>query len=128
MKTYKTWEVIKLLTENKQLKFNLTNGPHIAISMSDNNYITLEGIDGSKISTGGNISINDIWELEQQPVNFIEAINSKGMIKAEDWGKYKTIKYVLEYLSDGFLKPSLDCINGKWFIKELRSEEYEGEK
>ena len=118
MKTYRTWEVIKLLTENEELKFNLINGPHITISMSDNNYIMLNGSDGGKISAVGNISINDLWELEQQPVTFMEAINSKGMIKAEDWEKYKTIKYVLEYLSDGFLKPSLDCINGKWFIKE----------
>ena len=126
METYKTWEVIKLLTENEELKFNLANEPYITISMSDNNYIMLEGSCGGKISITGNISINDIWELEQNPVTFIEAINSKSMIKAESWEKYKTIKYVLEYLSDDFLKPSLDCINGKWFIKELL-EEYEGE-
>ena len=117
MKTYKTWEVIKLLTENEELKFNLTNGPHITISMSDNNYIMLNGSNGRKISADGNISINDTWELEQQPVNFMEAVNSGKRIKCESLKDFHDIEWCFN------TRLSLKVINERWYIEE----EYENE-
>ncbi|MBU3208576.1 hypothetical protein KPL28_02865 [Clostridium algidicarnis] len=123
MKTYKTWEVIKMLSENNDLGFKTNIGN-----------VSLKEIDDCKEMVweeGTPFEINYYtlcygWELIQEPVSFTDAVKA--------YNKGKTIKCnfdddVLYYVpSDDFEFNSLEdnnglCIssqeilNGAWFVE-----------
>ena len=61
-----------------------------------------------------------IWELEKEPVNFIEAINSEKEISSlvDEENGYLTVKDWFWELSNCHSSSQMrEMINGKWFIK-----------
>lgn len=70
MKTYKTWEAIKMLAENPKLKFKCCR----ATMQCTGGY--LDGTFGAVRGINGNIPMSGEWSLVQQPVRFIEAVNA----------------------------------------------------
>lgn len=132
---YKTWEVIKMLNENRRLKFKKVNV----------NEVTLENRDGlvrfydsrTYLPCYGFWS-DDEWELMQEPISFEEAIKKleKGIdVVCEIEYKGNICKYTYSRNTSticGFgvlLRPQDECgtyssvttqeiLNGKWYIKQ----------
>jgi hypothetical protein len=74
MKKYKTWEVIKMLTENPTLRFKTYEDTLFA---STGGYIYFErkgyGKDCGAGRLEGNVYLTEEWELIQQPIPIQEA-------------------------------------------------------
>lgn len=135
MKKYKTWEVIKMLTENPNLKFQTfcRNYKRIFNCSSYGNFIVTtyrndEEIDSSlgQGNFNGNISINTEWELLPQEVSFLDAIKAHGYGKTiycicEDKLIYepKTKDYN-ECLEDdcGNAVSPKEILKGHWYIQD----------
>lgn len=138
MKKYKTWEAIKMLTENPKLKFKLIEEESDAL-LEASGVLTADGTElragylyytnGTKYprTAIGEVSIEDEWELVQQEVPFIEAIKafSKGKT-IYDIGNKKNI-YNPNIVTDPCLSlvdrndnpiTSDEILNGHWYIKE----------
>jgi len=58
------------------------------------------------------------WELAQEPVNFMEAVNSGKLIRYKSWNIYNSLKEVISILGVKSEDAQREMINGKWFIKE----------
>ena len=145
MKKYKTWEVIKMLTENPTLIFKLENTGYgmakIRKMIIRNGYFHCvsynHDCDRIEYSLGqgnfnGNIDISSEWTLVQEPVSFMEAI------KAYHEGKTIRCEYVEEEFiyepteekkvseQIGFIIRDCDfssvctgeILEGKWYIEE----------
>ena len=89
----KTWEVIKALSENSKLKFKNTTSKN-TMEIHQGDYVVVN-------TNGKHIGLNDFseWVLVQEPVTFIEAVNSDKRFKAEIWTKYYKILDVLDVLN-----------------------------
>ena len=116
VKTYKTWEVIKMLTENPKLKFKNKEGYGAAIC---GDMFNITG--GTDVSR--RFHIYDEWELAQEPVSFMEAVNNAlencSKIKNEKWNEYYTINQLFQKLSYGYNDEYLKILlNGKWLTQE----------
>lgn len=139
-KTYKTCEVMKMLTENPKLKFVTNNGFEYTMSVDggyfyfevfDNNgeYVNPEKYAGGRFN--GNVEPNLVWTLVQEPVPFMEAAKAyhEGKaIRCEIECKaftYKKSKYN-EWLSmeaicgkAKYLGVSVkEILYGRWYIEE----------
>ena len=125
MKTYQTWEIIKSLTEKTQQKFKLVGGcknlnyigfiasnyvGFLRIANKDENSLNLQNM--------GGIFLNGEWRLVQEPVTFLEAINSCKGIRFDGLCDYYTVEAILKDLSGSTVNGYLNKINGKWFIEE----------
>lgn len=121
-KTYKTWEVIKMLTEiqDKNVKFMLGS---YELGVDKSGLLSLK-YKKESTTIDRNIRITadcdnffkpDEWTLIQQPVTFMEAINSGKPITSEDG--YITNCDPEWILSQG-MRLTLEKINGKWFIED----------
>ncbi|WP_346962003.1 hypothetical protein [Clostridium sp.] len=73
MKKYKTWEVIKMMTENEDLEFK--NDSHV-IGASILGYLKVKKSKCETLTLDGNVKLNSVWELVKQPVTFNEALES----------------------------------------------------
>jgi hypothetical protein len=82
MKKYKTWEVIKMISENKGLEFENKN-KMIVIGGTSLNMLTLVNSKYLSQSLDRNIDLDDEWELVKKPVSFEEVLNSKKRCKVE---------------------------------------------
>jgi hypothetical protein len=133
MKKYKTWEVIKMLTENPKQKFK--NDEQYEMSVCDDNgcmYLEYKG----KQSLGGvngnlRIVTNEVgwkpdeWELIQQPVTFMEAVKaySEGKtIRCKLHGGHityepKTPRYELMDIS-GHAITIEEVMSNQWYVEE----------
>lgn len=78
LKTYKTWEVIKMITENPKLKFKNYLGEEMVYAL---NYIRFFR-NGENVSLYG-IAGDEEWTLMQEPVDFMTAVKSGKRIKIE---------------------------------------------
>ena len=126
MKTYKTWEVIKMITENPKLKFRTYCSD---VFKDENGYIVFENIDCID-GFDGNFKGNEEWILVQEPVSFMEAVQSGKKIKVEHEAiKHFELKCTSEYLTLFVvveeLAKNLDSISlreiiteGKFYIEE----------
>jgi len=81
MKSYKTWETVKLLTENPRKEFKLDDGSKIynykgIISCSKTHPVCME------------LNINDEWEEVLKPITWQEAL--------EAWAKGKKVKSIFD--------------------------------
>ena len=81
MKTYKTWEVIKMITENPKLKFR-TRTNCSDVFKDENGYIVFENTDCVD-GFDGNFKGDEEWILVQEPVDFMTAVKSGKKIKVE---------------------------------------------
>ena len=120
MKTYKTWEVIKMLTENSKLNF--TNGKGVNLNIGEFGF--LEGKFNDCEGLNGNINLENKWTLVQEPVTYAEAIAA--------WADEKKVRCVHGgrlFIYNGFKHQSMvdqkgvsitkGAIKyGKWFIEE----------
>ena len=86
MKTYKTWEAIKMLSENNKLKFECDG---VKLDVDDGylrgTYNNRKGLDDNIcLDNDSDDDLNDKWELVQPSVTFTEAITA--------WANEKTVK------------------------------------
>ena len=105
MKSYRTWEAIKMLTENKKLRF-----------ISENSCVLERTIDVP--SCTGELYLNSTWRLIPQPVTFIEAVNSNRRFKPTNWTDYHTFRDMMHDLGLLSNKEYIDTLSGKWLIEE----------
>lgn len=117
-KEYSLDEAIKMLKVNSKLKFETVGQNDSSILYADMD--TLRCIDKkNKIET--HIYLTDKWILVQQPVSFIEAINSGKQIRCEGWTEYRymSLECVINVLNvEADEEEQRKAINGKWYIKE----------
>ena len=57
------------------------------------------------------------WEEVQEPVSFMEAVNSGKLIKYERWNIYNSLNEVIDILDAKSEEMQRKMINGKWYIK-----------
>lgn len=104
MEIYKTWEVIKMLTENKELIFkSISCGT--CLSIIHTNFISSKNKEHARMD----IDINDRWTLIEQSVIFDEVLknNKKCRVEHELINKCNFIGGELEGLKEF---NELDCI------------------
>jgi hypothetical protein len=142
MKKYKTWEVIKAMTENKDLRFKYNTGyetGEIAVVRGD---IRVVKCDGKPIDTHFELHTGFIgtkWELIQQPIPFMEAVKAYSEGKPVDceicgkvWHynpnsipKDSSLGYHLVVTNKCGTSPSItteEILRGKWTIAEDSNE------
>lgn len=130
MKTYKTWEAYKMLTENPNLKFKDEFGYYLVI---EDNAFTLKDELGKDVEYVCN-TFEDKWTLVQNPVDFMTAVKSGEKIKVEHetmksfefkCGKeYTTLFAIFEELGKNLDSISIREIltEGKFYIEEQEIE------
>ena len=118
VKTYKTWEAIKMLTESQDPNLKFKKG-QAEIYLNDRRF--LSGNFNGHEGINGNLKlVNDEWELVQQEVPFLEAANSNKRIRPddEDFPDYDYIHDWVEHIFSAMTTETyLELINGKWFIE-----------
>ncbi len=121
MKTYKTWEIIKALSENNSLEFKMSDigGNSVKLMKMNSDYCMNDNIawDEKTPFEINRCTLQYEWELVQQPVDFMAAINSGKKIKSEymtDYDYVEDLMNTLSVLTEPFV---LKVINGKWFIE-----------
>ena len=117
MKTYKTWEVIKMLEENPKLKFECRE-VNLSARINCQGNIYLDCRFGSNTEINGNFQLNGEWQLVQQPVTFMEAVNSGKKIRYEIWGYSSTLKNALETIYRNCESIQRRMLNGNWYVEE----------
>ncbi len=139
MKTYKTWEVIKMLNENKNMQFTRpqwigTKITYIKTKEKEGIGFTEEGNFWDRVENQktrfeiGTYMLYDDWILVQQPVDFMTAVKSGKWIRVEHellrtytvYKDYSDIKYLLDLLVDIFDEKEIRKVltEGKFYIEE----------
>ena len=114
---YKTWEVVKMLTENPELVF-VRPSDGVRTMLGDK--IHAGEIIGKylKQTNGEIIRLSDEWELVPLSVPFMEAVNSRKKFKYFDWDNYYSPSAVMcilaAYTNDTVLKLIND---NQWLIE-----------
>lgn len=130
-KTYETWEVMKMLTENPKLKFTANSGLEYTMGVDegyfyfkvfDNNgeYVNPDKYAGERFN--GNIEVDSVWTLMQEPVPFMEAVKAYKEGKTI-WCECKNspTRYYKQSKFDArgrFIIFTDHVLEGKWFIEE----------
>lgn len=124
MKTYKTWEMIKELTENPSKRFRDGLGDIVTTSKKTQRIVWEISEDIPRESdfimfnyakNYDNLHIE--WEEVPESVDFMTAVNSGKQIKHEEWEHYYELSVVLDLLIGTGNTNIADKINGKWLIK-----------
>ena len=129
MKKYKTWEVVKMLTENPKLKFKNT------VEVDDINLIGVDGLeifwftdDGVRASRF-TPKLNELdWTLIQQPIPFMEAAKaySEGKtircerkdIKEDSIYEFKGISNSPMTDETGNPVSCVEILEGRWYVED----------
>lgn len=137
MKTYKTWEVIKMLSENPKLKFKKHSpGNSIVLGaqvIGFSSFLKLCRTDFTDKTLNNNIRLDEEWTLIQEPVDFMTAVRSGKKIKVEHilashldiTKKYLTLKNLLDTLCYSYPSDAICDIltEGKFYIEEQEGED-----
>lgn len=133
MKTYKTWEIIKMLSENPKLKFKKHSpGNSIVLGaqvIGFSSFLKLYRTDFTDKTLNNNIKLDEEWTLIQEPVSFMEAVQSGKKMECkheklygdEDLGyKYNSLATVLYLLQSRYTSEEITNIitEGKFYIEE----------
>lgn len=120
MGKYKIYEALKMLEENKNLKFK---NKHNEIMEYKQNCVRIFK-DNKNIEFYGFV-LEDEWELIKQPVTFEEVLNSDKRCKVEhelldDENEYETFDNLMYFLSNSLFEKELKEIikNGKWYLED----------
>jgi hypothetical protein len=120
MKKYKTWEMVKMLTENPKLVFENDKG-YYKVRVDESHAIVLGG--GSHMI----VSTNEEFVLIQQSVSFMEAVKaySEGKtIRCERDGGISYYKATsasdlnILHATNGHTLSCRDVTHGKWYVEE----------
>lgn len=111
------WEVVKMLSENPQLTFKLSQATDTTLRVNEIGLL----VDSNDNCI--NIPVNTKWTLEQQPVSFMEAIKTfregKEIYCKLDKYTYTFRTGFMELKDvDGNPITPREIVDGKWFIKE----------
>lgn len=137
-KTYKTWEVIKMLSENPKLRFRDCSYETVVIVGTGKGSLGTSFLEVCESSFGdktldGNVDLESEWTLiQQEPVDFMTAVKSGKRIRIEhellrkdyfDFDfitEYKELSTILEELGKKFLSTYIERIitEGKFYIEE----------
>ncbi|WP_443660539.1 hypothetical protein [Clostridium algidicarnis] len=115
MKTYKTWEVIKMLSENNDLEFK-TNIGNVSLKEIDGYGEIIAWEDETPLEINA-YTLGFTWELVQHPVDFITAINNGERIKSAYSDDYNSVEETMSLLGGLTEKTVLKVLNGEWFIE-----------
>jgi hypothetical protein len=126
MKKYKTSEAIAMLEKNPKLVFedevrvcgDIGTGKRVRMWVNSCQEIKIDGV---SVGVRYGLNTNDEWELIQQPVDFITAVNSKNRIKVVYQPQYVDTRYL--YFND--LIKVLSCFDlqeiitkGTWYVED----------
>lgn len=119
----KTWQMIKALTENPNYIFRNAHNS-VMISKISKRIVWVPDSDNEEESPfiiyssapGGVDNLHIEWDLVQEPVDFMTAINSGKRIRPEG----HTLFYAAEEWCSKGLNHAL--INGKWYIASFGAE------
>lgn len=126
-KTMKTWEMVKALQENPRLKFKnkraegtifVNESGYLVWDKDDQQELTLTFPGFSKNCSG---NINDGWEVVQEPVDFMPAVNSGKRMRPVGEQKYMSIQeviirfYTTQPHGQGGI---IELMNGLWEIEQ----------
>lgn len=124
IKKYKTYEALKMIEENKKLKF--TNG--YVIMRFNNIFDTISFYDAKNENEAVsllNININGEWKLIKQSVTFEEVLNSNKRCKIEHELLHEKLEYqpfdnLMYYLSNTYYENDFKqiLIEGKWYLED----------
>ena len=111
----KTWEMIKALTENPNLKFVCEKQPNNPVSIIDGILCWSSGspmgLNFESFAKVGTIDRYE-WELAREPVDFMTAVNGTKRIKPIGRDVWDTPG---EWLRNRVM--TLEWVNGKWLIE-----------
>ncbi|APM39437.1 hypothetical protein [Clostridium kluyveri] len=130
-KIYKTWEAMKMLTENPKLKFKVESGDctQTLLLVSGGIRVDCEGCYGCQTCS---LRLDGKWKEVQGPVTFMEAVESDGRVKVEHvllskltkcrestLKQYNPLCDLMYLLGRELLSSELKevILNGKWYIK-----------
>lgn len=82
MKRYKTWEVIKMLSENPKLQFKNEDGHIITTEKVESHFLKYSN-NKTEININNNLKLEAKWELIQESVTFEEVLNSDKECRVE---------------------------------------------
>lgn len=125
VKTYKELMEVEMKTLIfKEVIANIKVGQEYKAVGSYNIETVTRDSDGIRIShcnctKGVTVLDNFRFELVQKPISFMEAVNSKNLIKHETWGDFHSLEdtiMLINGLSEIKLK---ELINGKWYAEEM---------
>lgn len=124
MKTYKTWEAFKMITENNRLKFKCSEYDIILKWKGD----VIRFFEEDKNVQRYGVMINDKWILIEEPVDFMTAVKSGKKIRVEYdlmshlkiFGEYLTLVDLLDILSYSYPSSTIREIltEGKFYIED----------
>jgi len=124
MKTYVTWEIWrdadKLIGRRfKSTKVNYYVGIDVEVLLIQ--FAEIIGL--ARKTDCGYERIKELtgfeeWELVQEPVTFMEAVNSRKDIKSEYWSEYHCSSKTFSNLAILDSDDIANTVNGQWFIKE----------
>jgi hypothetical protein len=133
MKKYKTWELLKMAEENKNLGGNVRerepqyiNKDGVIVAFGRNGYG--KGLFEENGFPASSELVNTEWELIQQPVEFMEAVKaySEGKtIRCEIGEETRIYDYKVGYGMTNIRNYAItvgEILNGKWFISEDTNE------
>jgi|GEM_PF-1847084 adenosine/AMP kinase len=135
MKGYKTWEAVKMLSENPELKFESEDNElniKQTLFVNELDYLEMNN-EGCNNDIAGNMNVKSLWALVQQPVNVMDAIkayhegqniycilNGETYVYEASMG-HKCIGrldgYTLDDDSDEVMT-TYELLNGTWYIGE----------
>jgi len=112
----KTWEMMKELTNNKNLKFTCVRQPGNPISIINNilcwersgNPVEFNFESPNKVGTIERYE----WEPVREPVDFMTAINSDKKIRPHDYPNFCSVNC---WFNLGLI--TKDRINNKWYVE-----------
>lgn len=132
MRKYETWEVVKLLTENHNLKFQ-TSGWDMTYLTVIENKIALADKNGfwdvqerkaSRFDVSNYLTLDNKWTLLQEPVSFIQAVESDRPVRVvhkeiKNFEDYISMPQLLSILVSAYSQHVVKnvILNGKWYIE-----------
>ena len=135
MKEYKTWEAIKMLSENPELKFESEDNElniKQTLFVNELGYLEMNN-EGCSNEIVGNLEVNDLWTLVQRPVKVMDAIKSyhegqsiycilkSGTYVYKPCIEHKLANYLEGYTLDDDWDNAMstdELLNGIWYIGE----------
>lgn len=119
MKTYKTGDVLNELFNNNKLKFQalgLTSKEPILKFLTSTDGQRIECLSHS-IAYTNDIFSDQLWILVQEPITFIEAVNSGKKIKYEKWQNFYNLHETLLELIQFNFEDQKEILTGKWYVE-----------
>lgn len=106
-----------MISENNKLEFKPIGEGFLVNTISANEHGIIEWNDKIEFSLS-TFTMGLEWELMQNPVDFMTAINSEKKIKSEYLDFYHSVEGTMELMRNLTRESTVRVFNGQWFIEE----------